>query len=69
MQVNDVRGQEFRENGNVRTGIGNVDGKEVVLLEAVLLPDKNTLPNKLPYLPPVLVQAYHTQSVGLFFTN
>jgi hypothetical protein len=69
MQVNDVRGLEFRENGDVRTGIGNVDSKEVVLLEAIFFPYKDAFPNELPYSPPISLQLNNAKPVGLFFPN
>ena len=69
MQVDDVRSLKFRDGSDVRTRIGDVDGKEVVFAETVFLPDNDPFPNELPYPPPILLQANDTEPVGLLFLD
>ena len=57
---------KFRQGSNVCSRIGNVDGKEIVLLEVVGLPDYYTLPYELPDVSPRLFQWYHSNLIGLF---
>ena len=69
MQMNDVGGLKFRDGSDVRTGIGDVDGKEVMFAETVFFPNYNPFPNELPYSPPISLQLDNAKPVGLFFPN
>ena len=53
--MNDIRLLELRKRGNVRTGIGDVHGKDILLFEAVGFPYDDTLPYEFPYHAPVVV--------------
>ena len=55
MEMNDIRLLELRKRGNVRTGIGDVHGKDIRLFEAVGFPYDDTLPYEFPYHAPVVV--------------
>ena len=55
VEMNDIRLLEFRKRGNVRTCIGNVHGKDILLFEAVGFPYDDTLPDEFPYHAPVVV--------------
>ena len=52
MQMDDICLLEFGQGSNVGTGIGDIDGKEVMFLEVVGFPDDDSLPYELPNLPP-----------------
>ena len=56
MEMDDVRLLELGQCGDVRTRVGYIYGKDVVLFETVGFPDDNTFPHELPDHAPVLVQ-------------
>ena len=58
MEMYNVRLLKLRQVGDVRAGVGNVYGEEVVSVEMVGFPDSDSLPYELPY---------HAQVVGLFY--
>ena len=52
VQMNDVGLGKFGQYCDIGAGIGYVNGKQVMFLEVVGLPDNDTLPDELPYFPP-----------------
>ena len=52
MQMDDICLLEFGQSSDVGTGIGDIDGKEMMLLEVIGFPDDDSFPNELPNLPP-----------------
>ena len=54
MEVNDVCLLELRQCGDVRTGVGDVNGKDVVSFEAVGFPYDDTFPYEFPHHTPVV---------------
>ena len=69
VQVDDVGLAEFGQGGDVRPRVGNVYGKEVVLLEAVGFPDDDAFPYELPHHPPVAAQGHDRDVVGLLVAH
>lgn len=55
VEMNDIRLLELRKRGNIRTCIGDVHGKDILLFEAVGFPYDDTLPYEFPYHAPVVV--------------
>ena len=51
MQMDDIGLLEFGQGGDVRSGVGYIYRKEVMLLEVVGFPDDYTFPNELPDSP------------------
>ena len=56
MKMNYIRLLKFRERGDVRTRIGNIDGKDIIPFEMVGFPYNDTFPDKFPYHAPVAAQ-------------
>ena len=69
MQMDDVCLLELGQACNIRTRIGYIDCEKIIFLEAVGFPDDDTFPNEPPYLPPVALQTYYTDLVGLLVAH
>lgn len=65
MQVDDICLLKLRQACNVCACIGYIDCEKIVLLKAVGFPDDNAFPHKPPYLPPVTLQTYYADLVGV----
>lgn len=52
MQMNDIGLGKFGQCCDIGAGIRYVNGKQVMFLEVVGLPDNDTLPDELLYFPP-----------------
>jgi len=69
VQVYDVGLLELGQQGDVGASVGYVDGKEVVLLEAVGAPDDGTLPHEFPHQHPVVLQRKDADLVCLLVAH
>ena len=69
MQVDDICLLKLRQACNVCACIGYIDCEKIVLLKAVGFPDDNAFPHKPPYLPPVTLQTYYADLVGLLVAH
>ena len=65
MQVDDVGLLEFRQADDVGAAIGDVHGKQVLLVETIVFPDYKPLPQEMPLLPPRGGQHGCGDAVGL----
>ena len=69
VEMYDVRLLEFRQIGDVRAGVGNVYGEEVVSVEMVGFPDNDSFPYELPYHAQVVGQFYYGEVVAKQYLN
>ena len=69
VEVDDVGLLELRQSGDVRAGIGDIDGKQVVFLEVVGFPDDDAFPHELPYQAPALLEGHYADLVGLLVAH
>ena len=69
MQVDDIGFLEFRQCGDVRTGVGQVHLEQVVLLEPVGFPDADAFPYEFGFQQGGLGQASHRNLVRPFVAH
>ena len=69
MQVDDVCALEFRQLGDVCTGIGNINQEEILPAELVGNEDAQAFPNKFDRLYPMVSDGYYGEAIGLFVAN
>ena len=69
MEMYNVRLLKLRQVGDVRAGVGNVYGEEVVSVEMVGFPDNDSLPYELPYHAQVVGQLHYGDLFGLFVAH
>ena len=60
---------EFRQSGDIRTGIGYVYSKEMSFIEVIGLPDNDSFPYEFPYHAQVMGQFYYGDLFGLFVAH
>ena len=66
VQMDDIGLLEFRQRGDVGPRVGNIYGKQALLVEVVGPPDDDPFPHKIPDVPPRLAQGDHRHIVRLF---
>ena len=52
VQMDDICLLKFGKRSDVRTGIGDIYGEEIILLETVGFPDDDAFPHEFPYVQP-----------------
>ena len=52
VQMDDICLLKFGKRSDVRAGIGDIYGEEIILLETVGFPDDDAFPHKFPYMQP-----------------